>query len=77
MAAEASPDLHTKTHFRGGASILMNQDNEAKLSLNLKGANETQSVGLPTAMYTPSPQSVGYDEHEFQTNAETEDRVHD
>ena len=40
MAQEASEELHQKTHFKGGASLLMNQDNEAKLTLHLKNTSD-------------------------------------
>ena len=40
MATDATPDMHMKTHFKGGTSILMNNEGQAKLSLNLKESQE-------------------------------------
>ena len=40
IADDHTPDLHNKTHYQGGTSILMNNKKQANLSLNLKNTNQ-------------------------------------
>jgi hypothetical protein len=40
IAEDHTPDMHAKTHYQGGTTILMNQQGHANLSLNLKNPHQ-------------------------------------